>query len=155
MSLKYRPPQVGNLTALVADDNPASAKLVRDLCRECGIQRMITVGSAPEFIMAATWSAVDIYVVEQKILEDFDTPAWHVVDKRVGADGVAPFLMLFSLPRARDVQKAQRHGIRVGLRKPFSPKDFWLRLQWLTARSAPSPRLKAAEKATNAAVMSI
>jgi CheY-like chemotaxis protein len=144
--MKFRAPNFSSTSIVIADSNLFTLKLLRDLCRECGMHQVIEAQSGPELTEAVAAHTVDVYVIDQTILDQTEASGWTLIDARVGADGVAPVIVLFGLPTTQQVAKARRHGVRLGLCKPFSPKEFWLRLQWLVSRAAPSPALMNAQR---------
>jgi DNA-binding response OmpR family regulator len=129
-------------------------RLLKDMCRECGVQRTVEAGSAEEMMAAVAANPIDIMVIDQRILEGADSDGWPIIDSRIAPDGVAPVVMLFGLPMTADLIRARKHGVKLALRKPFSPKEFWMRLQWLACRSSPRI-LAAASRATRPAAAAI
>jgi CheY-like chemotaxis protein len=149
--MKFRAPQVPNVTVLLADPNAFTMRLLKDMCRECGVQRTVEAASAEDMTAAVAANPIDIMVVDQRILESEDGDGWTIIDSRIAPDGVAPVVMLFGLPMTAEITRARKHGIKLALKKPFSPKEFWLRLQWLACRSNPRI-LSAAARAPRSAL---
>lgn len=139
--MRFKAPHFPNTTVLLAEPNPYSLKLVRDMCREAGIRQIFEVANGANLSAAVSAYAIDVYVIDQRIFEEPDTPAWSILQARTGADGVAPALALYGRPRLTDVTRARQNGIYCALAKPFAPRDFWMRLKWLAQRAEPSPGL--------------
>jgi DNA-binding response OmpR family regulator len=144
--MKFRAPDFSQASVIIADSNLYTLSLLRDLCRECGIHRVFVADSAAGFTEAVAANSVDIYIVDQGILDATEASGWTLIDARVGADGVAPVIVMFGYPTRTHVAKARRHGVKLGLSKPFSPQGFWARMHWLVARGRPSSALGDAQR---------
>lgn len=126
------------MTVLLADPNPFTMKLLRDLSRECRIRHVVEVSAPGDLAGAVAGHVVDIFVIDQRILDEPESPAWNILQARTGADGMAPALLLFGLPRMSALTRARQNGIGCALAKPFAPNDYWMRLQWLARRVEPT-----------------
>jgi DNA-binding response OmpR family regulator len=144
--MKFRAPNFSSTSVMIADSNMFTLKLLRDLCRECGMHRVVEAQSALDLTAAVAAHSVDIYVIDQTLLDETEASGWTLIDARVGADGVAPVIVMFGLPTEQHVARARKHGVKLGLCKPFSPKEFWARMQWLVGRASPSPALSQAQR---------
>jgi CheY-like chemotaxis protein len=144
--MRFKAPHFPKTSVLLADPNPFTLKLIRDLCREAGIRHMYEVMAPADLPTAVAAYAIDVYVLDQRVLQDPASNAWGILQARTGADGVAPALALYGLPRQSDIMRARQYGIYCALSKPFAPRDFWVRLGWLAQRAEPSPALAAVEE---------
>ena len=144
--MRFKAPHFPKTSVLLADPNPYTLKLIRDLCREAGVRHMYEVVEPTDLPPTVAAYAIDVFVLDQRILHDPASNAWGIIQARTGVDGVAPALALYGMPRQRDIIRARQNGIYCALSKPFAPRDFWTRLSWLAQRAEPSPTLAAVEK---------
>lgn len=144
--MRFKAPHFPKLSVLLADPNPFALKLIRDLCRDAGIRHMYEVVAPADLSVLVATYAIDVFVLDQRILQDPSSNAWSILQARTGADGVAPALALYGLPLQSEIARARRNGIYCALSKPFAPRDFWIRLGWLAQRAEPSPALAFAEE---------
>ncbi len=141
--MRFRAPDCSNASVLLADPNPITMKVIRDLCRECGVRTMFECALPGDLPAAVSAYAIDVFVLDQRVLDDSASGAWGILQARTGVDGVAPALALYGLPRYSALARARRNGIYCALAKPFSPNDFWARLDWLAQRAEPTATMAA------------
>ena len=126
-------------SALVADQSPYAARILRDLLVRAGIDRVETVLDGAEALGALSERRPGLLVL------DWDLPvvgAREIIDMahaREGQDPPMRILVTMPEPTRTGVEEARARGVDAIVVKPFSPGFVRRRLEQMLARGRVGP----------------
>lgn len=133
-------PDLRAASILLADPEAFSLKLMREMARDCGVRSVYEATLITDLNLMLETRRPTVAVIDQCFLASIDIArAAHNIGG-IDDDGTLPFVLLLGRPTRAVVEQARAHSIRVALCRPFSPRDFWLRLKWVVDRASSRSR---------------
>jgi PleD family two-component response regulator len=133
-----KPPQLPDLSVLVAESSEYQRRLLREALRSAAIRKVYEVPDGQAVIAASTRLLPDVLILDTDLpgastLEIMRALTRHPV--------TMPIILTVSRPTVPFIEAAMRLGLRDILARPIKPSALWARLDTLVATGRIRPGL--------------